>query len=90
MRDVEFDIYYDYGIDDIASCTDFLIKACHWKKEKETIIAHDLDLKGGRSGLIEKIEQGQLEKEMQKITGQVWNDIEESLLLDRNRRFGNG
>lgn len=88
MRDIEFSIYYDYGIADIDSCVDFLVKAGHWKKNVETILAHDLDLKGGRAGLIEKIETGRLEKELQKITGRVWNNIEDSLLLNRNRRFG--
>lgn len=87
-RDVEFDIYYDYGIDDIASCIDFLIKAGHWKKEKETIIAHDLEFKAGRSGLIGKIEDARLEKELQKITGKIWNEVEDSLLLNRSRKFG--
>jgi hypothetical protein len=37
-RIVEFPIYYDYGIDDITSCIDFLMKEGRWgapKKEKE-------------------------------------------------------
>ena len=87
MREVEFDIYYDYGIDDIASCIDFLIETGHWKKEKNTINADDLDLYCNKQNLIEKIEKDKLEKELQKITGKVWNKIEDSLLLDRSRRF---
>jgi len=87
-REIDFNIYEDYGVDDIASCVDFLVKFKHWEKEKETIIAHDLDMKGGRPGLIEKIEKAQAEYELQKITGKVWNDIEESIRLGRNRNFG--
>jgi len=88
IRDVTFDIYYDYGIDDVSSCVDFLVQAKHWGKDKETILAHDLDMKAGRPGLIQKIEKEQAEGELQKITGQVWNEIEETIRLGRSRSFG--
>ena len=88
MRDIEFDIYYDYGIDDVTSCVNFLIQAGHWKKRKETIVAHDLDLEAGKSGLVKSIEENRLERKLQVIIGQVWNEVEETLLLDRSRRFG--
>ena len=86
-REVEFDIYDDYGIDDITSCINFLIKAEHWKKDEKAIVAHDLDLKGSKNELVKAIEKEKLKKELQKIIGQVWNKIEDSLLLNRKRRF---
>lgn len=87
-REIEFDIYDDYGIDDVACSVDFLIKAKHWDKKKETIIAHDLNMEGGRPKLIQKIENEQAEKELQKIVGEAWNNIEEKLRLGRSRNFG--
>jgi len=33
-RDVTFPIFYDYGVDDIGSCVDFLLESVHWKKIK--------------------------------------------------------
>ena len=87
-RDIEFNIYEDYGIDDVASCVDFLVRSKHWEKKKETIIAHDLKLKGGRPGLISKIEKEQAQRALQKITGRVWNEIEEEMRLGRSRNFG--
>ena len=86
-RDFELDIYYDYGVDDISSCVNFLIQAGHWKKRDQTIIAHDLNIEAGKAGLIARIENEQAEKELQIITGRVWNEIEESVRLGRNRRF---
>lgn len=85
LRNVEFNIYYDYGLDDIASCIDFLVSVGYWKRVKQTITAPDFDLIGTK--MVEMIEEKGLQKELQKITGKVWLEIEESLRLDRERRF---
>ena len=86
LRDIEFDIFYDYGIDDIGSCIDFLISAGHWKKIGHKIESPDFDSLN-RNMLIEKIESQKLQKDLQEITGNVWLSIEESLRLDRGRKF---
>ncbi len=87
MREVEFDIFYDYGIDDVAANVDFLVASRWWKTEKQTILAEDLGLTAGRSKLIETIEGEQAEPELKKIVGKAWNEIEESIRMDRSRRF---
>lgn len=87
LRDVEFDIYYDYGLDDISSCLDFLISTGHWDKKENTINAHELSIEGGRIKIIEEIENQKLQKDLQEITGNVWLSIEESLRLGRGRKF---
>ena len=87
LRNIEFDIYYDYGLDNIASCIDFLTSTGHWKKTKNTIEAHELHLLSSKNVLIEEIEEKKLQYELQKITGEVWLKIEESLRLNRGRRF---
>lgn len=87
-RSFELDIYYDYGVDDITSCVDFLLQAGHWKKNDNGIIlAKDLKLTGTKSKLVTKIEKEKAEPELQDIVGIVWNQIEESIRLDRSRRF---
>ena len=87
LRDIEFSIFYDYGVDDIASCLDFLVSAGHWKKPGQTIIAHELSIEGNRSKIIEEIESQGLQHELKDVTSKVWNEIEESLRLDRGRKF---
>ena len=87
LRNIEFDVYYSYGIDDIASCVDFLLSAGHWKKSGQTIKAVELDIEATKSNLIEKIENGGLQKALQKITGEVWNEIEESVRPKRKRKY---
>lgn len=87
LRNVEFDIYYDYGIDDIASCVDFLVSVGHWKKDRLVIEAKDFNLSQTKSKLIIEIEENKLQKELQKITGKIWLQIEEELKLARKRKF---
>jgi RecA/RadA recombinase len=92
-REASFKIYYDYGIDDVASCVDFLCKE-HWKHPKEkgkektgSWIAEELDVTGAKATIIDHIEEQGLEKEMQKVVGEVWNEIEEELRLERKRKY---
>lgn len=87
LRNVEFDISYDYGLDDLSSCIDFLISTGHWKKTDQRINAHDIDLSENKSNLIEKIESKKLQNEVQVIANITWLEIEESLKSDRERRF---
>lgn len=87
LREVEFDTYYDYGIDDLSSCIDFLVLAKHWKKIDAIIRANDFDLSGSKKDLIDKIEERKLQNEVQVITGNVWLEIEEALRLNRERKY---
>jgi hypothetical protein len=87
IREVTFPIYSSYGVDDIGSCVDWLISVEHWKKRKQTIVADDLDMEGTREKIIKLIEEKHLEKQLQKIVGSVWNSIEESLKLNRRKKY---
>jgi hypothetical protein len=89
---VGFKIYYDYGIDDVSACVDFLCKEW-WKHPKEkgkektgTWIAEELGVEGAKATIIDFIEQEGAEKEMQQVVGEAWNKIEESLRLDHRKR----
>jgi hypothetical protein len=87
LRDVEFNIYYDMGIDDTGSMVDFLITEGHWKSGA-WIDAPDLELReNGRSALVKRIESEYLEPRLKAIVQEVWNGIEESLKLNRKPRY---
>ncbi len=84
----EFDIYADYGIDDINSCIDFLIKTKRWKADSGGVTTGDLfDGKIKRSDLVHEIETQGVQKNIQEIVGQVWTEIENELKLDRQKRY---
>jgi len=86
-REVEFTIYYDYGVDDIRSCIEFLVKEKVWKKKGNTVDATGLNIKGTVATLIKKIETGNLEKKLVQITEKAWHGIEDSLKLNRKKRY---
>lgn len=87
-RIVSFDIYDDFGIDDVASCVDFLKKTDYWKSDTGGIFASEFDTKKSRDALIKYIEQEDLIGDLRDIVGRVWNEIEKEIRLkDRKRRF---
>jgi len=90
MRDVEFDIYYDYGIDDIGSCIDYLIKMGRWSGGGQAKIDHKKDFSFEnclRPKMISLIEQNNLHTVLKKIVEIVWNDFEESIRLNRKSKY---
>jgi len=87
VREVEFPIYYDYGIDDIGSCIDFLVREKFWKKKGNKIIASGLNFIGLQAKLIKHIEQKQLERNLKRLVGQCWNKIEMNLKLNRKDKY---
>lgn len=89
MRSVEFPIFYDYGVDDVTSCVDFLIKEGFWKKvpKGQIIDTKQFGLEGSRQNIISQIEEQGLEIKLRKAVGKAWAEIEESLKLERKRRF---
>jgi len=86
IREVEFPIYYDYGIDDIGSCLEFLIKEEKIEqnsKQTYSILGHS----GTIPSLIKKIEHYNLEKDLRNLTEQAWHEIEEDLKLKRKPKY---
>jgi len=94
-REVDIPIYYSYGIDDIGSCIDYLIKMKTWKCPKggQTITVPQWKVKGkalalSRKKLITYIEtkEGKIDS-MKALVQKTWDTFEESLKEDRNPRF---
>lgn len=87
-RSVEFDVYYDYGVDDIGSCIDFLLYEEFWlKKTGGFIIASDLDLCERRTDLIRKIEADGLQPKLIEATAAAWRKIEKSIESKRSPKY---
>jgi len=81
-------LYYDYGVDSIASCIQFLVEEKHWKKDRSGINASEFDVSLSEEKLIDHIEKNKLTSKLDKITEKVWNDIEEKIKLDREPKYG--
>lgn len=92
-----------YGIDDIGANIDYLIDNKHWKyekskqeedsqddeadKSKSIILAEDFDIAGTRAEVIQRIEGKNLQRELQVLTGRIWNDIESAINVERIPRY---
>lgn len=86
-RDIEFPIYYDYGIDDIGCMVSWLIKEGFWKKKGNIYTATGIGVSGTKAELINKIEEKDLVKVLRKTTQSAWMEIEDSMKLNREKRF---
>ena len=86
-REVPLTIYYDYGIDDISSCIDFLLENEWWDTKKKTIIAPEFGIDCTKEKLIKTIEEELSKKVLFKTVQECWNDIEKSLKLNRRSKF---
>lgn len=89
VRSVNFDIYYDYGVDDIGSCVDFLVKYGVIKQKGAYLMADCLgyDESLHRSKLLAAIERDNAIDDLRKLVHAAWQEKEESLALNRKPRF---
>jgi len=87
QREVTFPLYYEYGVDDIGSCIDFIMKTGYWKKRKNTIIAKGLNQEATREKLIQYVEDNNKEARLRKETGKAWRKFEDSLSLNRKKKY---
>jgi RecA/RadA recombinase len=90
VREVDVPVYYDYGVDDIGSCIDFLLNEKQWtKNDKGFITATPLCRAPVQRGkLITQIEEEELTPKLHALTQQVWLEIEDKLKLKRKPKYG--
>lgn len=87
-RKIIVPIYNSYGIDDIGSCIDYLVDERHWTVTgRNVIVAPELDLSGSREKLVQHVTEGELEKDIRAIVGDVWEDIENAIAIKRKPRY---
>jgi hypothetical protein len=87
FRIIDFPIFYDYGVDDIRSCIDWLVAEKFWSKSGTSINAKEFGLKGQVGTLVRLIEEQQLEYKLRKLVGEKWTEVEESLRLNRKPKY---
>ncbi len=88
LRTVSFPIYYDYGIDDIASCIDFLVEEDIWSETKKVIDTKGfVDKSMHHTKLIAEIEDNNRRKELIDLVAETWYDIERSISTDRRPKY---
>jgi recombination protein RecA len=87
-RDVNFPVYYDYGVDDLTSCINFLIDQGVWTKSKQSIKSGNFyeDPKT-MPKLLNAIEEDGFEESLFALVQSTWNDLEESIKLNRKRKY---
>ena len=89
IRSVFFDIFYDYGVDDIGACVDFLVKQEVIKQKGAYLDASCLGYEESmhRAKLLEAIERDDAVAELHRLVQAAWQEKEESLALNRKPRF---
>jgi recombination protein RecA len=90
VRYAYFPIYYDYGIDDIASSIDFLVENSYWKKAGRKIKitgiwAEEVEME--KKEFISYIEEHNLENNLKEVMHLAWKEREDSARLNRKPRF---
>jgi hypothetical protein len=89
-RKIELEIFYDYGIDDIGSCIDYLIKMGRWSGGGNAKIDFKKDFTFEpctRPKLISLIEDNKMHHKLQLIVKKVWDSFEEELRLGRKNKY---
>ena len=88
MRDIKFPIYYDYGVDDIGAIINFMFDEKQWQIIKQSIVIPEIDFKGTQDKLIKLIESDKrVKQKIWRMAQRTWDNIEESLKLDRKRKY---
>ena len=84
---IEIPIYWSYGIDEIGSLVDFLVKEGRFKQESKSIVADIFGFKGLRERLIKKIEDEDLLFDLRQTVLEEWKAIEAACELQRKPRY---
>jgi len=92
-RRVRFDIIRDYGIDDVGSMIDWLLKEGFWSKPANQTKIHCasdvafLPSSATKDELTEHVDANNLGKQLQGYVGRCWIIAEEKVATNRRRRY---
>jgi len=87
LRIVEFPIYFDYGVDDIGSCIDFLLAEGVWTRSGNKINTNGVFIDTRRDLLISHIEESFSENKLQALVEDTWRSIEASIQSGRKPKY---
>ena len=87
-REIIFPIYYDYGVDSIESCINFLINEKHWKSSGGKVYAPEFaSTQLTIVNLVKMIEDENKSNRLHILVGEVWNEIEDKIKLNRKPKY---
>jgi RecA/RadA recombinase len=86
---VEVTFLRKHGIDDVGTTVDYLVNEGHWKKAKEggKIAAPEFRFSGSRDKLVRKVQDEDLERELQLLAQKVWQEIDDLTRVKRKKRY---
>ncbi len=89
FRECNFNILFDYGIDDIASCVDYVfdLKTEKGKTRKAIDVKWDKATFKSRSKLIQYIDDNEQESLISEAATEKWNKIEEDIAPKRRPKY---
>jgi RecA/RadA recombinase len=88
VRSATFPILYDYGVDDLTSCIEYLVDQGVWDKTKGGVVdATDVELSGTVKQLVKAIEETGKEGALRRVVARAWQEQEDALKSGRKRRF---
>lgn len=90
VRSVEVPIYYEYGIDDLGSCVDYLIEEGVWVNKSGNIAVTEIveePTTMKKASLIKFIEAEGLEDDVRILVNKTWNDVEAACSMGRKKRY---
>lgn len=84
---IEIPFYPAVGWDDTGSMVRWLVEEKHWPDRKGVITAEGLGVSGTLEKVIGRIEGTNREKELKKITAELWSEIDGECKVERKRRY---
>jgi RecA/RadA recombinase len=84
---VRMPIYWSHGIDEVGGCIDYLLEQGHWSKAKGVISATEFGVRLKREELIRYVEEQDLEPELRKVVGDLWEQIRLACSVQRKKRY---
>ncbi|RJQ26386.1 hypothetical protein C4577_03480 [Candidatus Parcubacteria bacterium] len=85
---VDVPIHHNPGVlDDIGSAVSYLIEEGHWSEDKGKVKAPEFDFEGSVEKLCQKIDGENLERDLQALVVEVWDDIQTACRLQRKVKY---
>ena len=89
QREVEFPIYFDYGIDDITSMIHWLTDEKVWSRPtgRRVVETNGDFIDATIDKLVEHIEENSFQDKLIQIVAKKWREIEESIATNRKGKY---
>ena len=82
-----FPILFDYGVDNISSCIDFICDEGNWTEKAKVINSKDFAETMKKPLLVKHIEDNNLEEDLFHVCQETYDEIMEKLKPNRKRRY---